>query len=120
MTARRKLTTLDKLKILVRQATCPDCGGKLGALADCDFDHRHQLAMGGADDLENLTAIHRNCHKAKTARDAAARGKVRRLGKKEAEFRRRLMEKSDEDHASVRKWPKRKMQSRSTFKERRT
>ncbi len=32
MTARRKLTTLDKLKVMVRQAVCPECGEKLGAL----------------------------------------------------------------------------------------
>lgn len=79
MTTRRKLTTLDKLKIMVRQAVCPDCGGKLGALDNCEFDHRHQLAMGGADDLDNLRAKHIDCHAKKTARDAAARAKVKRI-----------------------------------------
>ncbi len=111
MTARRKLTTLDKLKIMVAQAVCPDCGEKLGSLDDCEFDHVHQLAMGGADDLEGIFAKHIKCHKRKTARDAAARGKVRRLTKKESEFRSRLLAKS-EDHARVSKWPTRKMQSR--------
>lgn len=79
MTTRRSLTTLDKLKIMVRQAICPDCGEKLGALDDCEFDHRHQLAMGGPDTLENIRAVHINCHAKKTARDAAARAKVKRI-----------------------------------------
>lgn len=81
MTARRSLTTLDKLKIMVRQAICPDCGEKLGALDDCEiqYDHRHQLAMGGPDTLENIRAVHIDCHAKKTARDAAARAKVKRI-----------------------------------------
>lgn len=79
MTTRRSLTTLDKLKIMVRQAICPDCGEKLGALDDCEFDHIHQLAMGGADTPDNLRAKHVDCHAKKTARDAAARAKVKRI-----------------------------------------
>lgn len=79
MTTRRSLTTLDKLKIMVRQAICPDCGEKLGALDDCELDHRHQLAMGGPDTLENIRAVHIDCHAKKTARDAAARAKVKRI-----------------------------------------
>lgn len=58
MTTRRALTTLDKLKIMVRQAVCPDCG---------------------EDDLDNLRAKHIDCHAKKTARDAAARAKVKRI-----------------------------------------
>lgn len=78
MTTRRALTTLDKLKIMVRQAVCPDCGERLGALDDCR-GHLHQLAMGGEDDLDNLRAKHIDCHAKKTARDAAARAKVKRI-----------------------------------------
>lgn len=79
MTTRRTLTTLDKLKIMVRQAVCPACGEKLGNLGDCEFDHEHSLAMGGEDDLDNLRAKHVDCHKRKTARDAAVRAKVKRI-----------------------------------------
>ena len=79
MTTRRALTTLDKLKIMVRQAVCPACGEKLGNLGDCEFDHEHSLAMGGEDDLDNLRAKHVDCHAKKTARDAAARAKVKRI-----------------------------------------
>jgi len=126
MTARRALTTLDKLKIMVRQAVCPDCGERLGALADCEFDHLHQLAMGGEDTLDNLRAKHVDCHAKKTARDAAARGKVRRItgktkaGKKADRFKPLPMGEDvfeAEDHASMSRkgspWPKgRKLQSR--------
>lgn len=122
---RRALTTLDKLKIMVRQAVCPDCGERLGALADCEFDHLYQLAMGGEDTLDNLRAKHIDCHAKKTARDAAARGKVRRItgknkaGKKADRFK-PLPTGEDvfeaDGHDMSRKgstWPKgRKLQSR--------
>lgn len=79
MTTRRSLTTLDKLKIMVRQAICPDCGELLGVLSSIQYDHRHQLAMGGPDTLENIRAVHIDCHAKKTSRDAAARAKVKRI-----------------------------------------
>ena len=64
---RRKLTTLDKLKIVVAQARCPLCGEKLGDLAGLDFDHQIALVNGGPDTLDNLRAVHREgCHKRKT------------------------------------------------------
>lgn len=126
MTTRRALTTLDKLKIMVRQAVCPACGEKLGNLGDCEFDHEHSLAMGGEDDLDNLRAKHVDCHAKKTARDAAARAKVKRITGKT-----KTRDKADrfkprptgvdvyepDDHASVsrpkRDWPKgRKIPSR--------
>lgn len=87
MTDRRALTTLDKLKIMVKQALCPGCGERLGTLSDCEFDHEHQLALGGADEIENIFAKHVDCHKAKTARDAGRRAKVKRVtGKKAGRF----------------------------------
>lgn len=47
------------------------------------YDHKWQLAMGGPDDDDNIGPSHntRECDKAKTARDAFERGKVRRLQK---------------------------------------
>lgn len=115
MTDRRKLTTLDKLKIMVRQAVCPSCGEKLGGLNDCQFDHEHQLAMDGPDTLDNLFAKHVQCHKVKTAKDAAARGKARRLTKDTAAFTSRLLAKDAGEEKPQGKWPTRKMQSRNTL-----
>jgi len=123
---RRALTTLDKLKIMVKQAVCPDCGEKLGALDNCEFDHLHQLAMGGSDTLDNLRAKHVDCHARKTAKDAASRAKVRRItgktkGGKKAERFAPLPTGADvyepEDHACVsrarkKQWPNRKLKSR--------
>lgn len=66
MVERRKPTTLDKLRVMVRQAVCPLCGEKLGALDDTEFDHERALVNGGEDDLSNLRAVHVACHKLKT------------------------------------------------------
>lgn len=120
MTPRRKLTTLDRLKIMVRQAICPECQKRLGSLADCEFDHQHQLAMDGNDDLDNLFAKHVNCHKAKTVRDAKARAKVRHISKKADRFKALptgadVFVEAAENHARMRRkkpWPAQKLQSR--------
>lgn len=64
---RRKLTTLDRLKIVVAQSKCPICGEKLGDLSGLDFDHEIALVNGGTDTLDNMRAVHRaDCHKRKT------------------------------------------------------
>ena len=121
--ARRKLTTLDKLKIVVAQARCPLCGERLGDLADLDFDHAHALALGGADEIENLRAVHRDCHAVKTrgagattaGSDIGNAAKVKRLERDPRggeEFRRRLLAKADgepppETKKRKHQWPKR-------------
>jgi hypothetical protein len=128
---RRALTTLDKLKIMVKQAVCPDCSERLGTLDNCEFDHLHQLAMGGSDTLDNLRAKHVDCHARKTAKDAASRAKVRRItgqtkGRSKADRFAPLPTgadvfepegDSDTKRAPKKPWPKQKMQSRG-FKRR--
>lgn len=43
---------------------CPDCqGGKLRLLPAHDVDHITPKAEGGTDDMENLRAVNRECHK---------------------------------------------------------
>jgi 5-methylcytosine-specific restriction endonuclease McrA len=132
MIERRKLTTLDKLKVVVAQARCPLCNERLGDLEGLDFDHSTPLALGGVDAVENLQAVHRSCHKVKTAGPAttAAGGdvhkiaKTRRLAKREQEFRARLLTAPERtavpaympaDHADRPKtrWPKRPFPKRS-------
>ena len=101
MPERRRLTTLERLKVVARQALCPLCGEKLGDLSGLDFDHVHALALGGTDTLDNLRALHRDCHSAKTnGRGGTSAGsdknriaKVARCAADEAEFRRRLLAK---------------------------
>ena len=44
-----------------------------------EYDHAVQLALGGADEVENMQPLTPVQHAAKTKRDAQARGKVRRL-----------------------------------------
>lgn len=51
---------------------CEECT-RLGRLLPADeVDHIVPLSQGGTDDDDNLQAINRECHKAKTAREAAA------------------------------------------------
>ncbi len=76
-------------------------GGKVHMLATGkppDYDHAVQLALGGADDDENIQPLDPLDHKIKTKADAGARGKIRRIrkGKK----------------SSGHQWPSRKLQSR--------
>lgn len=132
MTERRRFSITDKLRVVVRQATCPLCGGKLGAVDGLNYDHVVPLALGGADDVENLQAVHADCHAAKTrGRGATTHGsdihaiaKTRRLTKKEEAFRARLLERDaptaylpadHEDRGSRRPkkpWPSRPFPSR--------
>ena len=118
--ARRKLTTLDKLKIVVAQARCPLCGERLGDLADLDFDHAHALALGGADEIENLRAVHRDCHAVKTrgagattaGSDVGKMKKLRKLVAKQAAFRERVLAKGGQASAPKPKKPRRPWPSR--------
>lgn len=118
--ARRKLTTLDKLKIVVAQARCPLCGERLGDLADLDFDHAHALALGGADEIENLRAVHRDCHAVKTrgagattaGSDIGKMKKLRHLVAKETAFRERVLAKGGKAIAPKPNKPKRRIPSR--------
>lgn len=129
--ARRKLTTLDKLKIVVAQARCPLCGERLGDLADLDFDHAHALALGGADEIENLRAVHRDCHAVKTrgagattaGSDIGKMKKLRKLIAKETAFRERVLAKGGrpvepktKPKAGKRAWPSRPFPNRKRSK----
>jgi hypothetical protein len=114
---RRKLSQKDKLEILIRQSVCPLCGERLGKLEDVDFDHVHQLALGGSDnDNGNFQALHRSCHRVKTSGTKATSAgsdiheisKTKRLGKKNAEFMRLI---SSRECGSKRQ-PKGKIKSR--------
>lgn len=110
---RRSFTALDKLKVMVAQARCALCNEKLVTLAETEFDHIQALARGGADTVENLRAVHADCHRIKTSgRPATTLGsdiheiaKSPRLLAKEAQFRARLLAK---EHGTETPEPKRK------------
>lgn len=107
MTERRKLTTLDKLTIVLAQGRCALCGEKLTTLADTHFDHAVALGIGGADTLENLQAVHVACHNLKTnGRPATTYGSDKHIIAKT----KRLA--GEGKPKQKRAWPKRPMQRR--------
>lgn len=76
---RKALTTLEKLKVLVRYSRCGICGERLGELPEVDWDHIWELADGGDNSLDNMRPVHKACHKAKTRAAQKDRAKGRRI-----------------------------------------
>ncbi|MCT4369078.1 HNH endonuclease [Yangia mangrovi] len=61
-----------KARIVTRQGgVCGcGCGVKLGVAGEqIDFDHAQALILGGANDENNLRALRKPCHRAKTRAD---------------------------------------------------
>jgi len=95
MTNRRKLTPAQKAEIMAEQAEmCALCHEPLDddpALGATQYDHNVPLAIGGADDVTNIVAVHAACHARKTndkrwdapllGSDKAMIAKARRLSK---------------------------------------
>lgn len=103
---RKRLTKKRKLELYLAQGgRCYECGEKR-ELAELDDDHRLPLHLGGTNDLANRKLICRaTCHRAKSARETKARGKVNRLRE-----RRQAAERGEEAKSASR-WPKgRKLQ----------
>lgn len=56
------------------QCQCDECQeAQFPRVAD-EVDHIVPLSQGGTDDPSNLRAIHHDCHKAKTQREARGQG----------------------------------------------
>jgi len=72
-----------KIRVLKSQANadgipiCPCCTMPVRPSDAVDFDHETPLADGGKHAEVNLRAIHRKCHKLKTAREAQTRAEER-------------------------------------------
>lgn len=73
-----------KLRIANRQRPasgelpiCPCCGLPIRDGEGTDFDHEIPLIDGGIHAERNLRAVHRRCHRLKTAREAQERAEVR-------------------------------------------
>ena len=79
-----------KARIIKRQdGICGcGCGVKLGLAGELiEFDHEQALILGGANDENNLRALRKPCHRAKTKRDVTqksteARKRAKHLGLK--------------------------------------
>lgn len=60
---------------------CDDCRANGKLLVAHEVDHIVPLSQGGTDDPSNLRAINRNCHRAKTQREAGgSRRRARSVG----------------------------------------
>ena len=67
MTKRRALSVSQKAAVIKRQdGKCAKCRAPFGDVLAIEFDHRISLAMGGADHIDNIDALCRPCHRAKT------------------------------------------------------
>lgn len=64
------------------KGVCYRCKRPVAVGEKWDCEHKKALADGGTNDIENLFVCHRVCHTEKSAEDAKARVKPRRLYKK--------------------------------------
>ena len=67
---------------------CAECRRPVGGAAGLEWDHEIALELGGEDALANLRPLCRMCHRAKTAADATAIGKARRMQQRSRGIRR--------------------------------
>jgi 5-methylcytosine-specific restriction protein A len=80
-TKRRKMTKARAAKIFLReQGRCYKCRRRLRVGVDkYQIEHPDPLCLGGSDDDADLRVICDDCHKPKTAQDAAAKAKRDRI-----------------------------------------
>ena len=80
---RRRFHPRTLAEIVKRQdGNCACCRAPLGADPRLiEFDHIVALADGGTDTPDNLQALTRTCHRAKSNREATARAKATRLAR---------------------------------------
>lgn len=76
---RRRLSTKTRMSILERfNRRCQMCQCEIGHGIGFDLDHRIPLAIGGADEIENLVPLCTPCHRLKTKGDVRDIAKARR------------------------------------------
>lgn len=75
---RRRLSSGEKAQIIARQNNCcAICGREL--VGTIHMDHRIPFELWGADDADNIQAVHVACHQTKTRGDMKAIAKAKRL-----------------------------------------
>lgn len=89
----------------MRVLVCRVCNKPMFAEQDIQFDHVHADKLGGSHHYLNLRPIHADCHKKKTKADVQALAKIDRIT-------------GVTKGPKKRKWPKRKMRSRSSWPKR--
>ena len=91
MTKRKRLTTRQRLAIFEASGgRCASCSRKLGPADKWDIDHIIPLALGGADEPENMQVLCDWCHGKKTAQEDAPRiAKARRQAARHLGIRKR-------------------------------
>lgn len=132
---RKAIPASVKLEVVIRQqGRCSACGEPLQNVATTQFDHvpalqlrlwdaAEQDTFPPANSKDHIEAKHKDCHLAKTAglpsKAASKRGtditeiaRLRRLTRKQEEFRQRLLSKADETIEAPQqrqkyRWPKR-------------
>lgn len=82
---RPKITKAQTNALLHRQRDiCPACGERINrARGDkIEVDHVIPRALFGSDDMQNLEALHKPCHRAKTSVDVSVIAKCKRVARK--------------------------------------
>ena len=139
---RKAIPVSVKLKSVLRSDNkCPTCGERLGEIEGLEFDHVPALGLRSwnpetndteppANDPGHIIPKHIDCHAQKTTGrkgeskiskvggDTSEIAKLRRLSRKEEDFRKRMLAKADDEspvteakkHKTA--WPKRKFPSK--------
>lgn len=82
MTARRKLTQAETAQLWLRQKGRCNCGcGERLIAGQIDIEHQLPIALGGSNDLDNLSLWLREHHKVKTRDDVKRIAKANRQRK---------------------------------------
>ena len=83
MTARRKISPMKRLKVFeAASGRCHLCEQRIQIGQKWDVEHVRPLALGGADDADNMRPAHKDCHATKTKADAASWSKAKRCAAK--------------------------------------
>lgn len=108
-TEKRKAPSLSiQVAVLLRQARCYMCGGKLRETGH-EWDHSIPLALGGKHEAANIYCLCPDCHLCKTRADVAIIAKSKRQGGEKGQYARRKRNGSKLKSRGFDKSVKRKM-----------
>ena len=101
-TPRGTVTPRMKVEVTDRQGgKCYLCDQLL--VGRVEYDHEIPLAQGGADSIDNLRALHPECHADKTKFDNWATAKAKRQGGQKGQYARRKKNGSKLIHPKLKK-----------------